>query len=137
MPYPFFNYPYPQMQPQNGNIVHVQSEEQARSWNVALGSSVTFIDDTKPYCYTKSMGLSQFEPPVFKRFRLVEETAPQSIQNAQEQASNIESANLSDYLTKAEFEPFKSIIADMQVIVKELTGNESIKQPTEPKSASN
>ena len=132
MPYPFFNYPYPQMQPQNGNIVHVQSEEQARSWNVALGSSVTFIDDTKPYCYTKSMGLSQFEPPVFKRFRLVEETAPQSIQNAQEQASNTESVNLSDYLTKAEFEPFKSVIADMQVIVKELTGNEPIKQPTEP-----
>ena len=66
-----------QFQPQSSMIIHVQSEAQAREWAVAPNSSVTFIDDSKPYCYTKSMGMSQLEPPVFKRFRLEEEDATQ------------------------------------------------------------
>ena len=63
----------PQPQAQNNAIIHVPSEEVARRWDVAPNSSVTFIDDSKPYCYTKSMGMSMLEAPVFKRFRLVEE----------------------------------------------------------------
>ena len=68
-PNPYFptNYnPYPvqypqvmgqmqQAQPQSSSFIHVQSEAQAREWAVAPNTSITFIDDTKPYCYTKSL----------------------------------------------------------------------------------
>lgn len=125
MPYPYYGFNPYQMQvqsPQQSSFVHVQNERQAREWAVALGSSVTFIDDTAPYCYTKSMGVSQFEAPVFKKFRLVEETE----ENAQEQPSPSQSIDISEYITKAEFEPFKSQIEVLQNQIKELTANEPV-----------
>lgn len=78
-----FNYPYqayPQMpnnvQPQhiqNGGFVSVRSEQEARTYPVAIGNSVTFHDETSPYVYTKTMGFSQLDRPIFKKFKLVEE----------------------------------------------------------------
>ena len=103
-------------------IIHVQNENQAREWSVALGNSVTFIDDNRPYCYTKSMGMSQLEPPVFKRFRLEEETDDVAPQPAPSDSSA--QIDMSLYMTKSEFEPFKAIIEDMQSIAKELRGIE-------------
>ena len=117
----------PQPQAQSNAIIHVPSEEVARRWDVAPNSSVTFIDDSKPYCYTKSMGMSMLEAPVFKRFRLVEEAeaAPVSEdQNTVEQAVSTPQIDLSAYMTKAEFESYRAIIENMQKIVKELNGDE-------------
>lgn len=108
-------------QPQNSTIIHVQSEAQAREWTVAPNSSVTFIDDSSPYCYTKSMGMSMLEPPVFKRFRLVEEEAEQTVQEPVQLNPQIDT---SAFMTKEEFEPYKTIIEEMQKIAKELNGNE-------------
>ena len=126
LPNPYFNYPYqqampyqvPQQQPQDG-FIHVQTENQARSWDVLPGQSRTFINDNAPYCYTKSMPISQLEPMVFKRFRLVEE--PDSVQDTPQQSSEPMGIDLSEYITKAEFEPFRAII---ERIEKELIGNE-------------
>ena len=117
----------PQMQPQTQSnaIIHVPSEDVARRWDVAPNSSVTFIDDSKPYCYTKSMGMSMLEAPVFKRFRLVEEAEP-PLTNENSEMQNQTTApqiDMSEYLTKAEFESYKTIIDDMQKIVKELNGD--------------
>lgn len=66
-------YQVPQMmqQTQQSNLIHVQSENQAREWRVDLGSSVMFIDDNAPFIYTKTAGSSQLEPAVFKRFKRV------------------------------------------------------------------
>lgn len=118
MPMPMQNMampmPMPQQQ-QSNTIIHVQSEAQAREWAVAPNSSVTFIDDSSPYCYTKSMGMSMLEPPVFKKFRLVEELETEAVQ---EKPSDV------PYMTKEEFEPYRAIIDEMQKIVKELNGNE-------------
>ena len=129
MPYPYYPYnPYMQYQPQQqASFIRVQNEMQAREWNVAPGNSMTFIDDNAPYCYTKSMGMSQFDSPVFKRFRLVEEEPAQSIQNNAGTASNDSQVNLSEYMTKAEFEPFKVLL---ERIEKEFY-NESAEQSTE------
>lgn len=115
----------PQPQAQNNTIIHVPSEEVARRWDVAPNSSVTFIDDSKPYCYTKSMGMSMLEAPVFKRFRLVEEaeTTPVNNQEYTEQNSSASQIDLSAYMTKVEFESYKTVIEDMQKIVKELNGD--------------
>ena len=135
-PNPYFptNYnPYPvqypqvmgqmqQAQPQSSSFIHVQSEAQAREWAVAPNTSITFIDDTKPYCYTKSMGASLLEPPVFKRFKLVEEDISDNTTN--QSTTTTQQIDLSEYLTKAEFAEYKSVIEDMQKIVKELNGNE-------------
>lgn len=119
---PYQQFQIQQQQQQQGSFIHVQSETQAREWTIAPGSSVTFIDDNAPYCYTKSMGFSQFDAPVFRRFKLVEEDASQSAQNTQKQPSESSEVNLSDYITKAEFEPFKAIIEKIQ---KELLDDES------------
>ena len=131
MPYygynPYMPYQMPQapQQPTQTSFVHVQNEEQAKQWTVALGSSVTFIDDNDPYCYTKSMGMSQFDAPVFKRFRLVEEPL-QSVQNTSEQPPTNDSIDLSEYVRKADFEPFKQQIEDIQIKLKELTDYEPV-----------
>ena len=84
---------------QNGSIIHVQSESQAKEWPVAPGNSVTFIDDSAPYCYTKSMGMSQFDPPIFKRFRLIEEESNGAPIQAPQQSQPTQ-----NYLTKEEVE---------------------------------
>ena len=117
----------PQPQTQSNAIIHVPSEEVARRWDVAPNSSVTFIDDSKPYCYTKSMGMSMLEAPVFKRFKLVEETEPVPASDGQtvsDQQTPMPQVDLSAYMTKAEFESYRAIIEDMQKIVKELNGDE-------------
>lgn len=117
----------PQPQAQSNAIIHVPSEEVARRWDVAPNSSVTFIDDSKPYCYTKSMGMSMLEAPIFKRFKLVEETEPVPASDGQtvsDQQTPMPQVDLSAYMTKAEFESYKAIIEDMQKIVKELNGDE-------------
>ena len=121
--YPQSFNPYQQFQPQQqqqNSFIHVQSEEQARSWNVALGTSVTFIDDNRPYCYTKSMGLSQLEPPIFKKFKLVEEAT----ENALERPASSESIDMSAYVLKADFEALKTLLddarADIDTIRKDL-----------------
>lgn len=122
---PYMGVPMPVAQnptPQQTQIIHVQNENQAREWSVALGNSVTFIDDNRPYCYTKSMGMSQLEPPVFKRFRLEEETDEVAPQPTPSDSSA--QIDMSLYMTKSEFEPFKAIIEDMQSIAKELRGIE-------------
>lgn len=120
MVYPYFPQNYPNYQPmpylpqlnQNNShdneFVHVQHENQAREWSLIPGQSKTFINDNAPYCYTKSMPLSQLEPPVFKRFRLIEE--PDSPQIAPEPDIQPQSIDLSEYMTKAEFEPFKALL---------------------------
>ena len=110
--------PYYQQQQQQSGFIHVQTEAQAREWSVAPGNSMTFIDDNAPFVYTKSQGMSQFDAPVFRRFRLVDET---NAQKPQEQPSAVENDKLPEYITKAEFEPYKAII---ERIEKELIGNE-------------
>lgn len=121
-PYQAMQYPniQQQAQAQQSNLIHVANENQARESYVAPGGSMMFIDDNAPYIYTKTAGTSQLEPAVFKRFKIIEDSAAQ---NSSEQASNASQINLSEYMTKAEFEPFKAVIDDMKKIVKELNEN--------------
>lgn len=136
MAYPYYpqsygmNYGYnmPQ-QPSQQTIIRVQSEAQARAWTVSPGCSVMFIDDVLPYCYTKSMGSSPFEAPVFKRFRLTEEDLSQNAQPNVQAVADEQVIEATNYLTKDEFEPFKAIIDDIQEKFKEMSKNESDAQP--------
>ena len=74
---PFYNnsFPMQQQQPQS-TFVLVRSGQEARSYPVAPGNSVTFKDESQPFCYVKTMGFNQLDRPVFERYRLVKEDAP-------------------------------------------------------------
>lgn len=61
------------MQIQNGGYVTVRNEEQARNYPVAPGSSLTFFNETEPYCYKKTMSFSPLDHPIFERYRIVKE----------------------------------------------------------------
>ena len=76
---PYLNYPQyqPQYQSQqniqSGGLVNVPGIEQARSYPVAPGNSVTFKDENAPYIYTKTQGFSPLDMPVFEKYRLIKE----------------------------------------------------------------
>lgn len=57
----------------NNSLVSVRSEAEAHNYPVAPGNSVTFKDENAPYIYTKTMGFSQLDRPVFEKFKLVRE----------------------------------------------------------------
>lgn len=77
MPYPFYPYQsYPQNQqpiPQTPQVqtpfVNVRSEAEARNFPVGFGNVVCFKDENEPYIYTKAMGFSQSDKPVFEKYR--------------------------------------------------------------------
>lgn len=82
--YPNFYQPQaqqmPQAQPQQASgFVSVRSEAEARNYPVAYGNSVTFKDETSPYIYTKTMGFSQLDRPIFDKYKLVKEEATEEI----------------------------------------------------------
>ena len=68
----YFN---PYQQTVTNGLVNVRSEIEARSYPIAPGNSVTFKDETAPYVYTKTMGFSPLDQPVFEKYRLVKEGA--------------------------------------------------------------
>ena len=69
-----------QDQIQNGGFVPAPSEDFARNYPVAPGTSVSFRDENLPYVYTKTMGYSPLDHPVFEKFRLVKEDQEQSVE---------------------------------------------------------
>ena len=71
----------PSQQVQSSGFVSVRSETEARNYPVAYGNSVTFKDETAPYIYTKTMGFSQLDRPVFDKYKLVKEEASDFVQN--------------------------------------------------------
>ena len=79
------NFSQPQMQnpsPAQGQasgFVSVRSEAEARNYPVAYGNSVTFKDENSPYIYTKTMGFSQLDRPIFDKYKLVKEDVSEQV----------------------------------------------------------
>lgn len=84
MPYPYYQ-PFQAMfqqnqqvqQVQTNGIITVRNREEAISYPIAPGNSLTFKHETEPYIYTKTLGFSQFDRPIFEVFRLEREAMPQ------------------------------------------------------------
>ena len=70
--------PYQAQQIQNNGFVSVRNEDEARNYPIAHGNSVTFKDETAPYVYTKTMGFSQLDRPIFEKYKLVKEDAAET-----------------------------------------------------------
>lgn len=106
---------YQQPQPfQNGGIVRVRNEAEARDYPVAPGNSVILIDNSVPYLYVKTMSYSQLDPPRFEKFRLVKVEEP----TPQPQTTPVE------YVTRSDFEALKAEIEKLKNPVKEETTND-------------
>lgn len=88
----------PTQQIQNGGLVSVRSEDEARNYPVAPGNSVTFKNESAPFVYTKTMGFSQLDRPVFERFRLVKEEA----ENAPKTEDKKQDIDMSVYALKTD-----------------------------------
>jgi hypothetical protein len=74
-----YQLPFQQQQTQQTGLISVRSELEARNYPIAPGNSVTFKDETAPYVYTKTMGFSQLDMPVFEKYRLVKEEEQASV----------------------------------------------------------
>lgn len=93
---------------QNGGFISVPGIDAARNYPVAPGNSVTFKDENAPYVYTKTMGFSPLDRPIFEKFRLVKEE--DASVNAQETAEPILNANAgknTDYALKTDLEAIR------------------------------
>lgn len=85
---------------QQSGFVLVQSEQEARAYPVAPGNSITFKDESQPYCYVKTMGFNQLDRPVFERYRLVKEDAPSETREAPTTHEQLATTKNVDYATK-------------------------------------
>ena len=106
----------PQMQ--NGGFIRVQNEAEARQYPVAPGYSVTFIDDTSSYCYTKSMGYSQFDKPKFEKYKLVKEDEATSTEKTKD--ATLLSEQQYNWATKEDIAPVISKMDEVAALVKSL-----------------
>ena len=87
---------------QQSGFVLVQSEQEARAYPVAPGNSITFKDESQPYCYVKTMGFNQLARPTFERYRLVKEDSPVTAQNAPTNADSVEGNKNTAYALKSD-----------------------------------
>lgn len=112
--------PAPQQPIMQSGFVSVQSEQEAKSYPVAPGNSITFKDENSPYCYVKTMGFSQLDRPTFEKYRLVKEGEPVTEENApipQEEPKTVE------YATKEEFEQLRAEFGSLKGKVAKMKEN--------------
>ena len=110
-----------QIQPQqiqNGGFVSVRNEAEARAYPIAIGNSITFKDETAPYVYTKTMGFSQLDRPIFEKYRLVKEEPTESAVAMQETESGASSMSASLESLKGEI---KEIWQEIDALKKRST----------------
>lgn len=87
---------------QQSGFVLVQSEQEARAYPVAPGNSITFKDESQPYCYVKTMGFNQLDRPTFERYRLVKEEMPPEAAGTRTIADSAEGSKDTAYALKSD-----------------------------------
>lgn len=101
---------YPAVQ---SGFVRVRNENEARMYPVQPGCSITFVDESIPYCYTKTVNMGQLDRPIFEKYRLVkEEDAPAPVE-APNKPVEMPTIDSSIFATKDDIAAFK---ADMEAI---------------------
>lgn len=127
MPYPYFQgYPnYNQMylqqmqniqsqqsqqtpQIQNGGFVMVKDINEAMNYPVAPGNSVTFKNESQPYIYTKTLGFSQLDQPIFEVFKL------EKVENEDNSTTVVEEIPVVEYLPLEDADKIRKQIGEMQ-----------------------
>lgn len=108
-----------QAQIQNGGLVLVKDMSEAMNYPVAPGHSVTFKNETQPYIYTKTLGISQLDQPIFEIFKLVKEEREESPLN-ELNMSEVQFLTLDEgNALKDELEALKSEIQFLKELIAE------------------
>lgn len=84
---------FPAQMSGSSSFVSVRNEAEARSYPIAPGNSITFKDETAPYVYTKTMGFSQLDRPVFEKYKLIKETVAEPSNLTVEGGSDVQPIN--------------------------------------------
>lgn len=92
---------------QNGGFVMVKDINEAMNYPVAPGNSVTFKNENLPYIYTKTLGFSQLDNPIFEKFRLVKEVDEQIEEVVDTTENNVPFV---EYVTKEEADNLRNEI---------------------------
>ena len=108
--------PQPQTQSQNAGFITVQNEQEARRYPVGPSNSMTFLDESAPYVYTKTMGQSALDRPIFEKFRLVREEAAAS--EASDQTGK--APDLSEYALKSDLNAIYDKIENLKNQISQL-----------------
>ena len=99
----------------NGGFIRVQNEQEARAYQMQPGTSLTFLDENSPFCYTKTLDFSQLDRPIFRKFELVEVTdTAQSAQNTPQGTSADKGIDLTAYALKADVDALRARIDALQ-----------------------
>lgn len=104
----------PMQQIQNNGFVSVRNEEEAKNYPVALGNSVTFKDENAPYIYTKTMGFSQLDRPIFEKYKLVKEMPTEASKLTEKASESENTVKISIDGLKAEIERIWKAIDELK-----------------------
>lgn len=116
---------------QQSGFVLVQSEQEARAYPVAPGNSITFKDESQPYCYVKTMGFNQLDRPVFERYRLVKEDAPIQAQGGATSNESAEARKDIAYALKSDVDALRGEIDELRDRVKAQSDKKQVKSRKE------
>lgn len=108
-----------QFQIQNGGFISISSEAEARKYPVAPGNSVMFRDENAPYVYTKTMGFSQLDRPLFEKFRLVKEDDTPTF-DEKEVSENNGKLDKIKYLVQEDLTPLVEDIKQLETKIKDI-----------------
>lgn len=127
---PFLNNPYLQAIQQNQQMMAernsqtqgtvftpVHSDNEVLNSPVAPGNTIYFKHETEPYIYTKSMGMSQFEVPQTKKYKLEEVEMVNGALSIPNDSNNQQSENQPKYLLESDIKP---ILDDLRECKEEL-----------------
>lgn len=117
---------------QQSGFVLVQSEQEARAYPVAPGNSITFKDESQPYCYVKTMGFNQLDRPTFERYRLVKEDMPAEATESSTMAQTQQEKATVDYALKADL---KAVWVEIEALKEKINKKQSKPKKTTEQEA--
>lgn len=102
---------------QNGGFVSAPNVDYVLNYPVAHGNCITFKLENQPIVMEKSLGFSQLEAPIIKRYRLVEEEATE--EKTEEKTVN---TGYDDGELRTQINDLKTEIVDLKKQIKSLQG---------------
>lgn len=112
---------------QQSGFVLVQSEQEARAYPVAPGNSITFKDESQPYCYVKTMGFNQLDRPTFERYRLVKEDSPSDARESSTKHEQPSASKNATYATKDDLAEIWDELDALKEMLKAQTEKKTVK----------
>lgn len=114
----------PQFSTVQGGFVRVRNENEARTFFVAPGNSVTFINEDSTYLFTKTVEINQLDRPKFEKYRLVKEDDDAQVPvEAPQKPVETPAQDLTKYAMKADVEAFKAEIEAIRADIDSFRGD--------------